>query len=444
MRSVQYVSIGLALVGAALAACSSGGEAESRDRCTPAAYVFCRCEDRSEGTKQCKEDGRSFEACKCDGSGKDPGEPGSSQGPSGQLEEVDAGPPPSGPMIDLACADKLGVIAGADDDSYTYVMTYKGNGAFNAAKAHPGMRSSATIVPVGGNLLAAYSGTFSSILWTKMSASTWSAPFSVGSATATSAPAMAAWNGGALLFYLGQDDRYHMGTYGAGGWDDATALGEPAAGTASMPGKSAPAAAAISTSVVVSFAGNDGTLARETYSSSTWSTLGKFNNASAFPSQPSMVALDAGGASDLLMVYTGSDLVLHGVTRTSTGHVWGAPVVVDTAATPASTASETTLVAMPGGRAMLLYRATNNRGYYSVWDPQTGFAPPKEMLAGKNPELASAPAATRGHCGSDVTVAYAKVNGGVEILRYGGTAWSGPYAVGGITKATFVGVGELP
>lgn len=33
--------------------------------CTPGAYVFCRCADRSEGTKLCRKDG-TFDACTCD------------------------------------------------------------------------------------------------------------------------------------------------------------------------------------------------------------------------------------------------------------------------------------------------------------------------------------------------------------------------------------------
>jgi hypothetical protein len=33
--------------------------------CTPGAYVFCRCADRSESTKLCRADG-TFDACACD------------------------------------------------------------------------------------------------------------------------------------------------------------------------------------------------------------------------------------------------------------------------------------------------------------------------------------------------------------------------------------------
>jgi cysteine-rich repeat protein len=38
--------------------------------CTPGNYVFCRCADRAEGTKLCKEDGASFEACATSANGE--------------------------------------------------------------------------------------------------------------------------------------------------------------------------------------------------------------------------------------------------------------------------------------------------------------------------------------------------------------------------------------
>jgi cysteine-rich repeat protein len=37
--------------------------------CVPGAYVFCRCADRAQGTKLCKADGNSFEACTTGSSG---------------------------------------------------------------------------------------------------------------------------------------------------------------------------------------------------------------------------------------------------------------------------------------------------------------------------------------------------------------------------------------
>ncbi|MDB4944044.1 MAG: Multiple EGF-like-domain protein 3 precursor [Labilithrix sp.] len=62
--------LGLALTGAALFAgvgtqgCSSTTSASDTGvHCTPGAYVFCRCADKGEGTKLCRPDGVSFEAC---------------------------------------------------------------------------------------------------------------------------------------------------------------------------------------------------------------------------------------------------------------------------------------------------------------------------------------------------------------------------------------------
>jgi hypothetical protein len=43
----------------------SGNSSGGGVRCTAHAYVFCRCADRSEGTKVCYDDGQSFGPCEC-------------------------------------------------------------------------------------------------------------------------------------------------------------------------------------------------------------------------------------------------------------------------------------------------------------------------------------------------------------------------------------------
>lgn len=75
MRLGGFVLSSFAALGVVLATqgCSLLQEtpATKEERlCTPGAYVFCRCADRSEGTKLCKADGQSFEACSTDGSGE--------------------------------------------------------------------------------------------------------------------------------------------------------------------------------------------------------------------------------------------------------------------------------------------------------------------------------------------------------------------------------------
>src|SRR5262249_21394467 len=61
------------LVFVASQGCSlfDGNDATAEDRlCTPGAFVFCRCADRAEGTKLCKDDGKSFEVCQTSDSGE--------------------------------------------------------------------------------------------------------------------------------------------------------------------------------------------------------------------------------------------------------------------------------------------------------------------------------------------------------------------------------------
>src|SRR5437870_3211108 len=104
MRSRRTPLARLAPLGLAallLAACSSSKNAATPQRlCTPGAYVFCRCENKDEGTKLCKEDGQSFDSClPCDGSGATPpggggtdGIGGHSGGPSGDDPGSDPSP----------------------------------------------------------------------------------------------------------------------------------------------------------------------------------------------------------------------------------------------------------------------------------------------------------------------------------------------------------------
>ena len=53
----------LTLAAALAAACAAKAVDSSERLCTPGNYVFCRCKNRSEGTKLCRTDGQSFEPC---------------------------------------------------------------------------------------------------------------------------------------------------------------------------------------------------------------------------------------------------------------------------------------------------------------------------------------------------------------------------------------------
>lgn len=427
---------------AVVAACSSSNQ-ETKDEkvCTPGAYVYCRCEDRSEGTKLCKADGRSFDECKCDGSNPGPTEEGDGGFGSGPLEPVEAGtPPPGAPALDAKCIGKVGVVAGAEDSSDAYVAAYAGKGVFNVSKSTgPGVRGPVTILPAYGSLVATYASRYTLIAWTKMTAGTWSPPVSVGSASTSSATSATLLGTDIRLFYPSMDGALRMGTYRSSGWDDATALAGTTA-DAGVPDRSPPAAAAKGSTVTVAFTGGDGSLDRETYSSGSFSSITKMT-ASAYNVPPAIVGLDGSGTKDMLMVYVGQDLVLHASSRSASNKAWSAPAIVDDAAI----SIEMNLVPLPNGGALLTYLGSNDEPYVSTWDPSTGkFSPPAELIPGNNPVLASAPSLVRGACNGDVLVAYAEKKGGVSILSYANGKSSGPYAVTGIPAASWVGVGELP
>lgn len=59
-----------------VAACVSQPEVPAEKICTPGNYVYCRCKDRSEGTKLCHDDGVAFDPCSDCSSGSEDNGPG--------------------------------------------------------------------------------------------------------------------------------------------------------------------------------------------------------------------------------------------------------------------------------------------------------------------------------------------------------------------------------
>ena len=81
-----------------LFACTTKPKAKVDRECQPGAYVFCRCQDRQEGSKLCGDDGLSFGACEpCESYGNpegplEPGDPDFEE----PFPEDDAGIGPNG------------------------------------------------------------------------------------------------------------------------------------------------------------------------------------------------------------------------------------------------------------------------------------------------------------------------------------------------------------
>lgn len=62
-RLARTAALSFGVVSLLLACTTSGSTAKEDQLCNPGNYVFCRCRDRQEGSKLCKEDGRSFGPC---------------------------------------------------------------------------------------------------------------------------------------------------------------------------------------------------------------------------------------------------------------------------------------------------------------------------------------------------------------------------------------------
>ena len=100
-------SLGYLLVFGVVVACASASTSDAPAHlCTPGNYVFCRCKDRSEGTKLCNADGTSFAPCDGCLSGAAADQPGDKEPPPTDEPppvEMDAAPPPdAAPPVDDA------------------------------------------------------------------------------------------------------------------------------------------------------------------------------------------------------------------------------------------------------------------------------------------------------------------------------------------------------
>ncbi len=424
--------------------CASNGAADDGRLCTPGNYVFCRCADRSEGTKLCKPDGKTFESCQPCTTGEETGTDAGELPTDAGFQPVDSGPPPDAGIapIEAACVGKLAVLAGAggEQDLDALAGVYKGNGVFEVSVSHgPALRSNAKIVLTGTSLIGVYLSRYSFIVGAKFTTS-WSAPVSIGSAMTDAPPSVTSLGTQAKMVYRGLDGLFYAGTYNAG-WDDATSPAEPA-GDAGSVRRSAPSLAAVGSSLVFGFVTDDQGLNRVSSSGSTWGAPLKVPAATAYFDAPALVAMN-GGSADLIMLYTGTDFALHSVTRAASNKAWSSPVVVDDSAQPIEPPA---VVEMANGRAMVVWKASNDQAFYSIYDPGAAmpWSAPAGIVPNKNPTVTSTPAIAESKCGAEIVLAYSEQGGGVSLMRYASGAWKGPYPVGGMSNVTYVGVGELP
>jgi hypothetical protein len=427
----------VALVAASGGGCGSGAASAPRI-CTPGNYVFCRCADRSEGTKLCAADGTAFEACACD--------PVAPLDPDGGFTEIDAGPRDldagdAGAPNDTACIGKLFLLGG--NAGGLYGAAYKGAGKFTVVSnsgAGASIAGPPAIAPLaGGGFGAVYRDT-TSALFAMTFTGAFSTPARVGAVVASDAPTLAALGADLHMLYRGGDGLHYHGLFSAGAWDAAN--GAVTSASVHSFGPTSPTVAVpAGDALTIAYAGADEKLYRQTLTSG-WADAVSQVGATIATVRPQLVAM-VDGPSDALIVYASAvDYKLRSTARDAQTKLWSVPILID----PNAYTSETlSLAPMTGGRAMLIYKGANAKPYFSVYDPAAGAAPWSvlaELVTGANPTVASSPAVALGACGEDAIAAFAQDNGGVAVLRYLGGAWTAPAMVPGLLNFTSVGLAE--
>lgn len=432
-----------ALAAAYQTGCTKAPEAEET-LCTPGAYVFCRCQDRREGSKECSADGRSFAACTCGTSVELP-----DLNPDGDtdFQPVEAVPPDGGLAIPEACAGKLAIIEGAlvpdvSPASDIYSFAYAGGGEWSGGSSKgPVLRGTPAGAVVGDTLVAIWPSKYETVVWTKFAAgqTTLVAPAQVADAFTKTPPSVVASGDGATMYYLATDGLPRYATYSSSaGWSASSSPILPKPGDAAQ--KSGPVAEIAGGKHVFGYAGASGAVAVRTEGPQGWESAGPATavpSAQAGTQTPALAALKD-SPNDLLMVYQGADGVLRWTTRTALTLAWSSPALVDTAATADGPPG---LVAMPDGRVVLAWRAMGGAPMFSVFSAGK-WSRPGAILP--NLRLASAPMIARGKCAGVADIALVDDAGAVVLALFDGTTWTGPYPIPAPVKMTYAGVGEVP
>ena len=406
--------------------------------CTPGNYVYCRCENRAEGTKLCLPDGNTFDVCKCDGTNP--------PDPDAGFTEIDSSTNPdsgdAGAPNDTACIGKLFLLGG--NAGGLYAASYKGAGKFTVVSkggAGASIKGAPSIVPLAsGGFGAVYRDAFDALYATTFTG-TFGTPVRIGAVTASDVPSLAAVSSDLHMIYRGGDGLHYHGTFTKGAWDDATA----AVTSASVHsfGPSSPTATLPTGDVLtIAYAGADQMLYRQTFATG-WTVATAQADASISTVRPQLIAL-SDGTHDLLVVYASAgDYKLRSAARDAKTKVWSTPILIDP---NAYTTDPVSIAPMKGGRAMLIYRGANLKPYFSVYDPVASAAAPwsvlAELVTAANPTVASSPAVAMGACGEDAVAVFAQDNGAVAIQRFVGGTWTLPAAVPGLLNFTDVGIAE--
>ncbi|MEO6572409.1 MAG: hypothetical protein ABIP89_01125, partial [Polyangiaceae bacterium] len=157
--------------------------------------------------------------------------------------------------------------------------------------------------------------------------------------------------------------------------------------------------------------------------------------------RPPIAALE--GSNDAMIVFVRTvDFKLMSVTHSAGG--WATPLMVDANAYLGGVGPfyPPTLIGTPGGHAVLAWRGSDGKAYFSLFNGAT-WSPPAPFLT-PNPAIDSYPALAKGVCGADAVGAYVEGGGALKLVRLTGTTWSAPVTVPGAGGLTSVAIATRP
>jgi hypothetical protein len=292
------------------------------------------------------------------------------------------------------------------------------------------------IVRLGSGLLAvlAESG---GALESTIFQSSWADPAAVASASTIDGPSLAVVGSTAHLLYQDATYKYFHGQYATSAWDSAS---DPVGGSGSSQsyGARGPSGAAAGSDLIAVQAGSDSYLYDQTWSGS-WQTAHQQGGAAIQNTLPPTIVALSGGSSELLAAYLRvSDYKVMAVARTS--GTWGTPMLIDA---NAYSNDPVALAPLPGGKALLVFRGSDDKPYFSTWDGASTWTAPAAVVA-TNPVVGSVPSIAPGVCGADAIVAWAESGGGVRYASFSAGTFGAPQSVAGTSGAKFVAAGTLP
>ncbi len=341
------------------------------------------------------------------------------------------------------CVGQVALLAGS---STAFNGAIRAGATWSSAAIAGGTAASPpAIVPHGAGFSAVFRAQGDALNSTVYSGGAWSVPVRIGAASTRDTPALALVAGVPHVVYQNTSFLYVHGTWTGAAWDGAT---DPV-GTPQSFGPVAPAAAGRANELVVAFGGDSqGMLFVQSNTGGTWgASVGVAGTAvcasgTACGGAPGLVALPAGGASDLLALHVDKNTrLLMASTRNAASRVWTSHGSISAGTT---SDEELSLSLAGGSRAVVAFRGQNGRGYAALAD--LGVSPPRwaAPLQLSASLLASPPRVAAGVCGDDAIAALVLQNGEVKVTRLVGAAWAAEEAVSGMGVARYASIATRP